>query len=817
MFAGEKVVAPTVIEQPTIIEPSTGTETYSGKITSLKPNQIFVFGSNEGGSQGQAPTHGAGAAKLAKDKFGAIQGQSRGLQGQSYAIVTKKFYDVERSSTPEEITTEIKTLYDYARNNPDKEFLVSDYSETNLNGYSGQEMAAMFANAGPIPSNIVFNENFEKLVSTGIEPVVEEVAAVEEVTPGTQKPKFTYKGTTIDTDFQLTEGQRQALERLIDFSTDPGSEFITLQGAAGTGKTSIIGYLQKYLRNYKFNFLAPTHAATAELAFATVKTGNKQLPMTVASAISTKYDPTTGESTPVINAKLARRLGLSNNIIVLDEVSMLNSKDYEALVQVAPKNNIKVIFMGDVMQIPEVDVRNPEKKLVSKAFTDTGQVVLTEVKRTSSDAILNMLTNVRNNVNDQIPIVPSTDQLEYLPISKFNSKLAEVFEKNPEETVLISYTNKGVQDYNLKIRESLGRYGDLQKGDIVVGYLGYSSKQIEKQNIANSIRYTIRDVRKDGSLYSIVASSKKLKSLQDAGVSDVEEIASTNYAQLSRNDSFDFENLTEEDFQKNNEMLSKMMSKLHEAKQIALRTKSGKDWAKYYDVKDGISMQLRIVDLGDTYIYNPASGVMEKYVNEQHKNIDKDLLIEKGIDFGHAVTIHKSQGSTVKNVFFDASSLPRGSSSKLMMNGKEVSTEKHSLLYVGISRASEYLGINADNPLNFYYPDGQEAAATPAPVEQKSRIIKVNQFSITIQPDGKMFYDNGKEVTDQTTKNKVSIRKELQDGTLRVSTYNNSEYFVLLDGRILGSGKTNLGKETVGDPKIKEQILDKAVLYRKTC
>jgi hypothetical protein len=228
-------------------------------------------------------------------------------------------------------------------------------------------------------------------------------------------------------------------------------------------------------------------------------------------------------------------------------------------------------------------------------------------------------------------------------------------------------------------------------------------------------------------------------------------------------------------------------------------------------------MQLRIVDLGDTYIYNPASGVMEKYVNEQHKNIDKDLLIEKGIDFGHAVTIHKSQGSTVKNVFFDASSLPRGSSSKLMMNGKEVSTEKHSLLYVGISRASEYLGINADNPLNFYYPDGQEAAATPAPVEQKSRIIKVNQFSITIQPDGKMFYDNGKEVTDQTTKNKVSIRKELQDGTLRVSTYNNSEYFVLLDGRILGSGKTNLGKETVGDPKIKEQILDKAVLYRKTC
>jgi len=107
-----------------------------------------------------------------------------------------------------------------------------------------------------------------------------------------------------------------------------------------------------------------------------------------------------------------------------------------------------------------------------------------------------------------------------------------------------------------------------------------------------------------------------------------------------------------------------------------------------------------------------------------------------------------------------------------------------------------------------------EEEVTPA---QPLRTIKVNQFNITIQPDGKMFFDNGKEVTDQTIKNKVDIRKELQDGTLRVSTYNKSEYFVLLDGRILGSGKTNLGKETVTDPKIKEQILDKAVVYKKTC
>jgi hypothetical protein len=131
--------------------------------------------------------------------------------------------------------------------------------------------------------------------------------------------------------------------------------------------------------------------------------------------------------------------------------------------------------------------------------------------------------------------------------------------------------------------------------------------------------------------------------------------------------------------------------------------------------------------------------------------------------------------------------------------------------------------VNGKGKLYVYDIVSTEVPTSAEPIveditpEQPLRTIKVNQFSITIQPDGKMFFDNGKEVTDQTIKNKVNIRKELQDGTLRVSTYNNSEYFVLLDGRILGSGKTNLGKETVTDPKIKEQILDKAVLYRKTC
>ena len=138
-------------------------KTYSGKVTSLQPNQIFVFGSNPEGR------HGAGAAKYAKDNFGAVYGKGEGLQGQSYALPTKDLRVKEnkslRSISPEQITSNIKTLYTVATENPTKEFLISDYSGTNLNGYTGQELADMFNAAGPIPNNIVFHENFNKLIS----------------------------------------------------------------------------------------------------------------------------------------------------------------------------------------------------------------------------------------------------------------------------------------------------------------------------------------------------------------------------------------------------------------------------------------------------------------------------------------------------------------------------------------------------------------------------------------------------------------------------------------------------------------------------
>ena len=134
-------------------------KTYSGFIHYLNKDQIFVFGSN---TQGR---HGRGAALTARLKFGAIYGKAEGIQGKSFAIITK---DLTKSAHPSrttaQIVSQIDKLYKYATLHPDKEFIIAyRCSDYNLNAYSSEDMAKMFASRA-IPENIVFDKQFYELV-----------------------------------------------------------------------------------------------------------------------------------------------------------------------------------------------------------------------------------------------------------------------------------------------------------------------------------------------------------------------------------------------------------------------------------------------------------------------------------------------------------------------------------------------------------------------------------------------------------------------------------------------------------------------------
>lgn len=123
-----------------------------GMITTLQPNEVFVFGSNLAG------IHGAGAAKQAA-KWGAKWGVGCGHRGQTYALPTK---DQRIKTLPlAVIAVHVKTFLRYATQNPQLNFLLTPIG-CGLAGYSPDDIAPMFANA---PSNVVVPDEFREVLT----------------------------------------------------------------------------------------------------------------------------------------------------------------------------------------------------------------------------------------------------------------------------------------------------------------------------------------------------------------------------------------------------------------------------------------------------------------------------------------------------------------------------------------------------------------------------------------------------------------------------------------------------------------------------
>lgn len=117
-------------------------------ITDLEENQIFVFGSNLNGY------HAGGAAKVAKDKFGAIEGIGSGRMGQCYAFPTLGFEMEQR--TDENLIKDKNTFYKYVRQNPTLLFLVTKLG-LGIAGYDISEIAPLFKDP---PKNILLPKEF---------------------------------------------------------------------------------------------------------------------------------------------------------------------------------------------------------------------------------------------------------------------------------------------------------------------------------------------------------------------------------------------------------------------------------------------------------------------------------------------------------------------------------------------------------------------------------------------------------------------------------------------------------------------------------
>lgn len=119
-------------------------------IVQLKPNEVFVFGSNVNGY------HGGGAALTALQKFGAIWGQGEGLQGQSYGIPTMEGIDSMKAA--------IERFILFAKEHCELIFLVTPIG-CGIAGYKPEKVAPFFRSAIDL-ENVYLPESFWMILET---------------------------------------------------------------------------------------------------------------------------------------------------------------------------------------------------------------------------------------------------------------------------------------------------------------------------------------------------------------------------------------------------------------------------------------------------------------------------------------------------------------------------------------------------------------------------------------------------------------------------------------------------------------------------
>jgi hypothetical protein len=100
--------------------------------------EIFVFGSNLAGR------HGAGAAKVARERYGAVYGVGEGATGRAYAIPTKDGY--LRTLPLASIEASVRAFVDYARLHSRERFKVTRIG-CGLAGLADVDIAPMFRGA----------------------------------------------------------------------------------------------------------------------------------------------------------------------------------------------------------------------------------------------------------------------------------------------------------------------------------------------------------------------------------------------------------------------------------------------------------------------------------------------------------------------------------------------------------------------------------------------------------------------------------------------------------------------------------------------
>ncbi len=542
-------------------------ETYTGKITELGKGEIFVFASE--------------SRTKAESIFGRDKDSPTGFKAKAQG---KQSYGLDTTASRSAIVNQISKLYQFASSYPAAKFKVATPVE--------EDLAQMFVDAGNIPSNVVFEKEFSKLV--------------------------------------------------YDRTTDMTDANFLLTGYAGTGKTAVTNIIIEYAQQS----LVPIAASAITSRAVRVQRemyGNRIDTGTLHSMLGLRPDISIEEFSAknVQFSPQARPLISPGSILIVDESSMTNDSLYDFLISHSKEQNYRILFIGDNKQFKPV-----KQRTVSKVFSGQDKFIArltTQVRQTPGNTLGATLNKLRvdqktttsplgddrtSSINDT-----KTEGIEWTNRANFMDHIDKLFvsdnfTKDPYFARVIAYKNATVSNYNLHIRKLLGKQHEVEVGEILTGYQNVSDFQ--RAIIENGADYIVT-AKKDVERTFIHPTNKDIKvpifgtevSLKDASLGQ-----KTSTFIMSVNNSEDTK--------------------------IAVAKMAYESLQEYFKVRGKEKKLAKTVYAKYKSFLNSFQTFEDLTIPGISDRTGKPTIHKpKSIDYGYAITSHKSQGGTYQYVFAD--------------------------------------------------------------------------------------------------------------------------------------------------------------------
>lgn len=197
----------------------------------------------------------------------------------------------------------------------------------------------------------------------------------------------------------LTDEQTNVLEEFCKYN------IIIVDGFAGSGKTSVMLNLLQMCDEYEYSYklFAPTGRASKRLSEATNR--------------------------PAYTIHRGTQLGTADlweDVIIVDESSMLNLETMSMLLRCIRNDNVRVIFLGDIIQLPPIGLGCIFRELINSEKVPI--CTLTKVFRFSSSDMMKVTTLARQGETylNQIDNAED-DDYKFIPFNESTAQIIDTY------------------------------------------------------------------------------------------------------------------------------------------------------------------------------------------------------------------------------------------------------------------------------------------------------------------------------------------------------------------------------------------------------